>query len=214
MDSFTSLFPLLAFISGVAAGAGLTALFLRSLYKQRLNFVSTRAQERENEHEQALAQATKSMEHTFAFLAKKVLDESSEAYQKAFLNLADQNFQKLQTEASGDLEKRKVEIASLVTPLKQRLEKLEAAQHQIEKKREGAYMALREQVTHLTDQTQKIGDTSLALSTALRGSIKTRGDWGQIGLKNVVELAGLKEHCDFDVEVTLKSGKGGARVDV
>jgi len=214
MDAFNSLFPLLAFVTGVAIGAGVTALLIRSIYKQRLEFISTRAQEREQEHEQALAQTTKSMEHTFGFLAKKVLDESSEAYQKAFLNLADQNFKKLQSEASGDLEKRKVEIAGLVNPLKQSLEKLEAAQKQIEEKREGAYMALREQVTHLTDQTRKIGDTSLALSTALRGSIKARGDWGQIGLQNVVELAGMKEHCDFDVEVTLKSGKGGARVDV
>ena len=35
-----------------------------------------------------------------------------------------------------------------------------------------------------------------------------------MALKNIAESAGMVEHCDFDVEDTLVSGRGGSRVDM
>ena len=84
----------------------------------------------------------------------------------------------------------------------------------MEKNREGAYSEISTMVKGLQEQTTNLRDTNVKLSTALRGSVKARGDWGQVALKNIAEAAGMLQHCDFDVEYTLKSGAGGARVDL
>lgn len=131
-----------------------------------------------------------------------------------FLRLAEERLGKVQSEANKDYDARKKEVELLVSPIKDHLEKLEKATSEMEKNREGAYQGIKRMVAGLQEQTTNLRDTNVKLSTALRGSIKARGNWGQVALKNIAEAAGMLEHCDFDVEVTLKSGAGGARVDL
>ena len=82
------------------------------------------------------------------------------------------------------------------------------------KKIERAYQGLKRTVEGLHRETVGLRDTNVQLSTALRGSNQARGKWGQMALKNIAESAGMVEHCDFDVEDTLVSGRGGSRVDM
>ena len=131
-----------------------------------------------------------------------------------FLRLAEERLGKVQSEAGKDYDARKKEVELLVSPIKDHLEKLEKATTEMEKNREGAYHGIKRMVEGLQEQTTSLRDTNVKLSTALRGSVKARGNWGQVALKNIAEAAGMLEHCDFDVEVTLKSGAGGARVDL
>mgnify|MGYP000441897214 CR=1 FL=1 len=131
-----------------------------------------------------------------------------------FLRLAEERLGKVESESAKDHVARKKEVESLVTPIKEHLEKLERATNEMEIKREGAYQGLKRTADMLHQQTVDLRDTNVQLSTALRGSVKARGNWGQVALKNIAEAAGMLEHCDFDTEVTLKSGAGGARVDL
>jgi DNA recombination protein RmuC len=48
--------------------------------------------------------------------------------------------------------------------------------------------------------TESLQKSSSSLATALRGSSQARGRWGELALKNVAELAGMNEHCDFDLQ--------------
>ena len=145
---------------------------------------------------------------------KIVATEISEQNSESFLKLATERLGKVQSEASANAEAKKKEVELLVSPIKDHLEKLEKATTEMEKNREGAYQGIKRMVEGLQEQTTNLRDTNVKLSTALRGSIKARGNWGQVALKNIAEAAGMLEHCDFDVEVTLKSGAGGARVDL
>lgn len=131
-----------------------------------------------------------------------------------FLRLAEQRLGKVESDSAKDHIARKKEVESLVTPIREHLEKLERATADMEVKREGAYQGLKRTADLLRQQTADLRDTNVHLSTALRGSVKARGNWGQVALKNIAEAAGMLEHCDFDTEVTLKSGAGGARVDL
>ena len=42
----------------------------------------------------------------------------------------------------------------------------------------------------------------------------TRGSWGEIQLRNVVEMAGMVSHCDFVEQSTIQTGEGVLRPDM
>jgi DNA recombination protein RmuC len=52
------------------------------------------------------------------------------------------------------------------------------------------------------------------LVNALRAAPKTRGRWGEHTLRNVLELSGLSEHCDFAAEPTFAGNGSVSRPDV
>ena len=160
------------------------------------------------------AQAAQGNKATLVAEMESVATAVARQNSEDFLRLAEERLGKVQSEANKDYDARKKEVELLVSPIKEHLEKLEKATNDMEKNREGAYQGIKRMVEGLQEQTTNLRDTNVKLSTALRGSIKARGNWGQVALKNIAEAAGMLEHCDFDVEVTLKSGAGGARVDL
>jgi DNA recombination protein RmuC len=65
---------------------------------------------------------------------------------------------------------------------------------------------LSQQLTALNDQTR-------ALSEALRRP-GVRGRWGELTLRNVVEAAGMSEHCDFSSQEHVADADGAIRPDL
>jgi DNA recombination protein RmuC len=189
-------------VLGAALGVGLGWL----MAKNRFSGDIVRAEAQVD----AINQSKESMLAQMESVASSVARQNSED----FLRLAEERLGKVHSEAEKDYDVRKKEVESLVIPIKDELKKLELATTAMEKNREGAYQGLKRTVEGLQQQTTDLRDTNVKLSTALRGSIKARGDWGQVALKNIAEAAGMLEHCDFGIEVTLKSGLGGGRVDL
>mgnify|MGYP001222434704 FL=1 len=145
---------------------------------------------------------------------ENVATQVSRQNSEDFLKLAEERLGKVSVEAEKDHAARKKEVEDLVGPIKDSLHKLQESTDRIEKEREGAYQGLKRTVEGLRQQATDLRDTNVKLSTALRGSSKARGKWGEISLKNVAESAGMTQHCDFDLEYTLASGAGGGRVDM
>jgi len=148
------------------------------------------------------------VERKFDTLAQAALDASS----KRFLSLAEERMARQKEDAAAALETRKTEIAALVKPVHESLTKFETRVGEIEKAREGAYAAIREQVEAL-----RLGQTGLREETArLVGALrqpKTRGAWGELQLRRVFELAGMTEHVDFDTETSIDTEAGRRRPD-
>src|SRR5436305_11919421 len=107
----------------------------------------------------------------------------------------------------GDLERRQQAIQELVGPVKQSLERLDGRIHDIEKLREGAYQALTTQVRSLMETQGGLRRETLNLVKALRQPV-ARGRWSEVQLRNVVEMAGMVEYCDF-VEQASVNGEDG-----
>jgi DNA recombination protein RmuC len=164
--------------------------------------------------QKALQETLETMEHRFKALASGIVEQNSETFRKEFLALANQNFEVAQQKASKDLDQRKGDIEKLLTPMKDTLAKLEKNHQAMEQKREGAYGDLKAHLQSLKQETQALRDSSVSLSTALRGSSQARGRWGQISLRNLVEAAGMLEHCDFSEEQTLTGDGVKGRVDM
>jgi DNA recombination protein RmuC len=159
-----------------------------------------------DEQRRFLDTARADLENAFLALAAKALEGNS----SAFLQLAEERFSRVKVEAEEALEKRKLAIASLLDPLGKSLQKLEAKASEMEQARESAYARLGAQVQQLLQETQRLQEKTVSLDTALRGT-QVRGRWGEIALRNVVELSGMTEHCDFELQETLA---GGSRPDL
>jgi DNA recombination protein RmuC len=101
----------------------------------------------------------------------------------------------------------------LVRPVEAALTQVDEKLRALEKEREGAYRELRSQVSDMGQASERLRTETAILSQALRAP-HTRGKWGEIHLKRVVELAGLQAHCDFTEQTTLTGGAGVLRPDM
>jgi DNA recombination protein RmuC len=135
------------------------------------------------------------------------------ANNRAFIDLATQTLGKIQQGAQGDLERRQQAIHELVAPVKQSLERLDGRIHEIERLREGAYHALTTQVRSLAEGQGDLHRETLKLTKALHQPV-VRGRWGEFQLRNVVELAGMLEYCDFIEQASVSGDDGRLRPDL
>ncbi len=155
------------------------------------------------EKQALLDRAEQRLSDTFKALSADALKSSSEQ----FLQLAQTSLKSHTEEAKGELEKRRVAIENLVKPVAESLGKFESRIGEIEKAREGAYAELKTQVKSLSDGQLGLQRETAQLVKALRQPTG-RGQWGEIQLRRVVELAGMQEHCDFEVQINTTTDEG------
>jgi DNA recombination protein RmuC len=85
--------------------------------------------------------------------------------------------------------------------------------NELEKARQHEYGGLKEHLQNLREQTLALNNETRNLGNALRRPM-VRGRWGEIQLERVVELAGMKEHCDFTRQVSTETEEGRLRPDM
>ena len=100
-----------------------------------------------------------------------------------------------------------------VAPIREALGKFDAKIQALEVAREGAYQGLLQQVTQLLDTGKELRSETSNLVQALRSPV-TRGQWGEIQLRRVVEMAGMLAYCDFTEQETLRTEAGNLRPDL
>ncbi|HUY64475.1 MAG TPA: DNA recombination protein RmuC [Acidimicrobiales bacterium] len=168
-------------------------------------------QERAAAAERQLAwdEARRQLTGEFAELSTKALQQNN----AQFLELADARLKETQQAATGDLEQRKQAIEQLLSPLREQLGKYEDGIRLLELERQKAYTGLSEQVRVLSESQDRLQGETRNLVTALRAP-STRGRWGEMQLRRVVEMAGMLEHCDFDEQVTATGEDGRMRPDM
>lgn len=140
--------------------------------------------------------ATGELKRTFQALSADALMQNNQA----FLHLAYSELEKQHTEAKGELEKRRQSMEEMVRPIASSLEAVSREIGEMEKVRQHAYGGLTEQVKMLGEAQQRLTTETGKLVQALRAP-RVRGQWGEIQLRRVVELAGMLKHCDFMEQV-------------
>jgi DNA recombination protein RmuC len=168
------------------------------------------AQANLEEQKKLLEEARQKLADTFNALAAEALKSNNEA----FIALAKSTFETIQAQAKGDLETRQTAIDALIGPLKQSLDHYEKQILEMEKARQNAYGTLDEQLRSLALSNQQLQEKTGTLAIALKGGPQVRGRWGEMTLRNVVELAGMSEHCDFTEQETLSGESGRQRPDM
>jgi DNA recombination protein RmuC len=104
------------------------------------------------------------------------------------------------------LELAESRLTGHVRPLKESLERMDQQLQGVERVRQEAYGSLQAQVSTLSERAS-------SLTNALR-TPHVRGRWGEAQLRNVVEYAGMVEHCDYVAQATTQTEDGTMRPDL
>jgi DNA recombination protein RmuC len=118
-----------------------------------------------------------------------------------------------QERATGEMALRTEEIKGLVTPVQEKLGRMESEIARLERERRQAQGELAQMVRQLGDGLGGLRKETGNLVSALKRPA-TRGSWGEIQLRNVVEMAGMVAHCDFVEQSTIQTGEGALRPDM
>ncbi len=142
------------------------------------------------------------MKEAFENLAGRAFEHNS----RAFLSHAKEYLETFMDKTRGDWNTQKAQFKTIVEPIKQNMEILESHVRELEQKREGAYEGLKEQLRQLSRAHAEIHSVTINLKQALKSPV-TRGRWGEIQLRRIVELAHMMPHVDFTEQKMAQSGR-------
>jgi DNA recombination protein RmuC len=186
-------------LATVLLGILITWLLVRSHWKVKNLTLQSKldlSEQKLLEQGQLFANSEKTLRDAFGSLAADALQKNN----IAFVNLAETKLGQKVAEAQGIFNTKEKEIDGIVSPLKESLTKMDQKITDLESKRAGAYESLKSVLDGMQKSTLSLDKGTQTLVNALKTSY-TRGKYGEIGLRRVVEFAGMTMHCDFDEQV-------------
>jgi DNA recombination protein RmuC len=202
----------LLIIAAIGLGALISWLVTRMIWSVKLAAVRSElinAQGLLAEQKAFMEKADRAMRETFGSLAAHALHQNNQA----FVSLAESRLGEKVTQATGALEVKEKAIEGLVKPLAESLGKMETKINELENKRENAYSNISTILEGMQRTAQALDKGTQGLISALKNS-STRGKYGEIGLRRVVEFSGMTEHCDFIEQVYVSGDEGIFRPDM
>jgi DNA recombination protein RmuC len=142
--------------------------------------------ERESAQEKLklLTEARVELTHQFEALAGKILDEKSSKF----------------------TEQNKTNLDQLLNPLRTQITEFRGKVEEAQKESLAGRVEFRSKLESLEKLNQQLSAEAHNLTTALRGSSKAQGDWGEFILRDLLEKAGLREGEQY----RFQQGFGGA----
>ena len=140
-----------------------------------------------------LTQAREELSQQFKVLANDILDQKSKAF----------------------TEQNQANITTLLTPLREKFGEFQAKVESLEKDGITGRTELKTQIEQLRTLNERLSEDAANLVTALKGSSKTQGDWGELVLEKLLESAGLRRNLEYRVQETIGREDGSnARLDI
>jgi len=153
----------------------------------RLAGITAQQEERDRQH----AERTSQLEGQFKQLATAALEQT----QGTFLSQAEDR------------------IGNALKPVRERLQKYEEQVARVEQDRTEAYGNIKGLVEAMHGRLETLTGETSRLVLSLKGNPKTPGDWGQHHFENLIELAQLTEHVDYEKEKSIDCEEGSKRPD-
>ena len=106
-------------------------------------------------------------------------------------------------------------LGVFVEPLQKSLEKVETNVTLLEQQRQRAYGEIHKELELSRLSNEGLSRQTGNLASALKGESHTRGRWGELQLRRVIEMAGMLPYCDFEEQQTILGDDGASlRPDV
>lgn len=98
-------------------------------------------------------------------------------------------------------------LEGILTPFAQKLNDLKQQVSDAYDKESRDKAGLREEIKQLMELNKQMSEDAVDLTRALKGDSKTQGNWGELVLERVLDLAGLEKGVEYDREVAIENGK-------
>ena len=138
----------------------------------------------------------------------QTLSQARETLTKEFENIANKIFESKQQQFT---QTSRTTLETSINPLREQLKDFKKQVEDVYHKESAERNKLVGQITELQKQTQQIGQDAVNLATALKGSSKTQGNWGEVILERLLEESGLQKGREYDTQVTLQTEDGKRR---
>lgn len=135
------------------------------------------------------------LENHFRGLAAQALEGNN----KQFLELAQSTLAKKNQEAENLLTRKEDSIQNIIKPLSIALQELSLKTAEIEKDRTSMFASIDSEIKRVITTNQILAKETMALKDALKKP-HVRGRWGEVQLKNCIELAGMSEYSDVSFQ--------------
>ncbi|SHE66542.1 DNA recombination protein RmuC [Microbulbifer donghaiensis] len=144
------------------------------------------------EQRQLLEQTRKSMAEQFENLANRIFEDK----QQAFVRRSEDSLRKS------------------LDPLERQLGDFRKRVEHVYDRENAERNSLLGQIKALREQTQRISDEALNLTSALKGDRKIQGNWGEVVLERLLEESGLQKGREYETQVTITSDGRRRQPDV
>ncbi|HIG91719.1 MAG TPA: DNA recombination protein RmuC [Methylococcaceae bacterium] len=125
----------------------------------------------------------------------KLLQDAETQLKLQFENLANQIFE---AKTKQFKEQNSSSLNEIVSPLKEQLGDFKKRIEHVYEHETRDRVTLREEISQLRKDTQKMNQEALNLTRALKGDNKTQGNWGEMILEKVLEESGLRKGIEYD----------------
>lgn len=105
-------------------------------------------------------------------------------------------------------EHSRTQMDGLIGPLRQQLGDFKRRVEDVYDRESRDRAALFNEIGHLKSLNERIGKDALNLTQALKGDVKTLGNWGEVILERLLEASGLERGRAFETQVSLTDGRG------
>lgn len=141
-------------------------------------------------------------------LAEKLalLEAAKQTLANQFESLAGEILEKKSKSFSEGSQK---ELGTLLTPLREQIKEFREKVEKAQTDSNTGVTKLETLIGTLGGLNQQLSEEAKNLTTALRGSSKAQGDWGELIARNLLEKAGLREGEQFRVQETLDAAGDG-----
>ncbi len=178
---------------------------------QALNALTRAEAELEAEREKVSAALTMEdrLKESFGAAAATALNTNNET----FLELANQAFEGMKKGAEYDLGQGTKAVADMIAPVSETMSQLKLQIDALDRSRLKMYSGLTSELGLIRENHLQLTTQTSNLVSALRAP-SVRGQWGEIQLRRLIEMAGMEEYCDFRTQVTFQTETGPLRPDL
>jgi DNA recombination protein RmuC len=154
-----------------------------------------------------VAELSTKLENERKNLAEKLalLESAKQALANQFEALAGEILEK---KSKSFAEGSQKELGNLLTPLRDQIKEFRDKVEQAQTDSKTGVTKLETLIGTLGGLNQQLSAEARNLTTALRGSSKAQGDWGELIVRNLLEKAGLREGEQFRVQETFDAVPG------
>jgi DNA recombination protein RmuC len=143
---------------------------------------------------------------------KVKLDEQKEDIEKLhqkftteFKNLANEI---LDDKSKKFTEQNKDNLDSILKPLGEKIKDFEKRVEETYDRESKQRFSLEREIKNLYDLNQLMTKEAVNLTNALKGQVKTQGNWGEFILETILEKSGLQKDREYIIQASLKTDDG------